>query len=670
MRNKNFKAQIRALCVYITTIIARILSRVKSVIFNREFYPEIQNKITHDLSAFLNFAKALYYWLHEYFTSDNFKNILFAFQTDLNRLLSKLAYHTFPLLGKIQRRKRKTKLFIVKKIRKVNGILRQFFEDLEAIPSNPERAKKLRRSKRGRRILKIIKIYYGIFHNPVLIKIWATRVVVNHKLKGGFGLSKAIFSKSLKLSKKFMYGLPHFFMNVWISFRSLTPKHYIFIVAFLLGALFMQTQMHKSKILIERSTQPSFVSVSANSSADLEFEFDYYNSERTLFWKRFVKPVLPVGDTEPKLLLQDFKGNDVKFGYEVTRVGESKFQVTVTPSGSITPGEYTAKLEVYKDGVYYLQQQRFAYGVLAINTNKATYIVGEEAYLQMAALRNDGHTVCDAELDLQIIDPNGTEIGLAVEPSGKCDRNNVTDVPDYESFMNLEVEGVYQMRLTNKINKYSIQDSFHVTDSLPYEVERIGPTRIYPFVPYDNKIIIKANEDFKGEITEIVPKSFEINRETVEVNDSKLITWEVDMLAGDVQEFEYEFDAPDVSPELYLIGPLIVGNFEEARQWQIAGDSEETEIFTTPGSTNWTVPEFVTLITVESWGAGGGGKGGGSVLPGGGGGGGAYSKRVVPVTPSTTITVVVGSGGSGGTQNGGNGGNGGSSYVSKKKKGN
>ncbi len=54
-------------------------------------------------------------------------------------------------------------------------------------------------------------------------------------------------------------------------------------------------------------------------------------------------------------------------------------------------------------------------GVLAINVNKSIYLPGEEAYLQMAALRDDGHTICDAGLRLQIKNPKSKTQILSTE---------------------------------------------------------------------------------------------------------------------------------------------------------------------------------------------------------------------------------------------------------------
>ncbi|MCM3874033.1 MAG: collagen-like protein [Pyrinomonadaceae bacterium] len=72
-------------------------------------------------------------------------------------------------------------------------------------------------------------------------------------------------------------------------------------------------------------------------------------------------------------------------------------------------------------------------------------------------------------------------------------------------------------------------------------------------------------------------------------------------------------------------------------------------------SSTFTVPENVTHLQVELWGAGGGGGGGDSdggiihMSPGGAGGGsGGYSRSVIAVTPGEVLDVVIGRGGLGG----------------------
>ena len=92
---------------------------------------------------------------------------------------------------------------------------------------------------------------------------------------------------------------------------------------------------------------------------------------------------------------------------------------------------------------------------------------------------------------------------------------------------------------------------------------------------------------------------------------------------------------------IFLVGLFILMNGSA----EMYGQSQS---FTTPGTTTFTVPAGVTNVTVEVW--GGGGAGGGvdatNLITGGGGGGGTYTKATgVAVTPGGTITLTVGAGG-------------------------
>ncbi len=75
------------------------------------------------------------------------------------------------------------------------------------------------------------------------------------------------------------------------------------------------------------------------------------------------------------------------------------------------------------------------------------------------------------------------------------------------------------------------------------------------------------------------------------------------------------------------------------------------QIFNTPGSMLFTVPDGVTRIHAQLWGAGGGGGGANSFHSKGGGGGGAggFKEYLLRVTPGSRLTINVGFGGNGGT---------------------
>jgi len=212
--------------------------------------------------------------------------------------------------------------------------------------------------------------------------------------------------------------------------------------------------------------------------------------------------------------------------------------------------------------------------------------------------------------------------------SSECGPNSVTYTPDYYTYYIVGEPGEYQLKLTaiTKNGAHEIEDSFEVRDSVPFDVERIGPTRIYPPATYEMTIKIKVNQDFTGQVNETLPESFQILecQSCLTENSSPLtkkLGWEVEWKAGESYELKYQFDAPDISPYLYLLGPLkfegktlidrmvdkvkeginflfgeidqnhakpdfsapneadfdlfekVNVTFQEARQWQIAGDS-------------------------------------------------------------------------------------------------
>ena len=72
------------------------------------------------------------------------------------------------------------------------------------------------------------------------------------------------------------------------------------------------------------------------------------------------------------------------------------------------------------------------------------------------------------------------------------------------------------------------------------------------------------------------------------------------------------------------------------------------EIFLTPGTDTFIVPEYVYEVDIKSWGAGAGGGGSMGFGAGGDGGGGGFTANTIPVTPGETLDVFIGGQGGGG----------------------
>src|SRR3989344_1324218 len=218
--------------------------------------------------------------------------------------------------------------------------------------------------------------------------------------------------------------------------------------------------------------------------------------------------------------------------------------------------------------------------------------------------------------------PDGGE-GVATGETGTitrdklCAKDNVIDVPDYYAYYDVpNEEGTYVMKLTanNKNGIKTVHDSFVVKNDVPFVVERKSATRIYPGAAYPVEIKITANEDWSGTVVDTLPASFEISQTTpqqsqdtpprpspwqeegaepITYDSTKIhesvfgisdadggqsIIWNLDLKKGETITIGYTYDAPDISPEFYLVGPLTFGEskalpeFKEARRWQIASD--------------------------------------------------------------------------------------------------
>ncbi|MBU2542187.1 hypothetical protein KJ785_01340 [Patescibacteria group bacterium] len=238
------------------------------------------------------------------------------------------------------------------------------------------------------------------------------------------------------------------------------------------------------------------------------------------------------------------------------------------------PGKYKLAVKIYQEDYNIEYEQDFTWGVLALNTNKGEYLPNEQVYLQMAALDNTGHTLCDANLSLIIIEPNNIESNILIEKSSECGPNNVIQVPDYYAFYIPTQIGTYSVRLLNMDTSQEITENFKVENQLTFDVERIGPTRIYPPADYEMILKIKVNKNFYGQFQEIVPNNFVINN--IQINQlsgyfnstdnpefsvnagvtETYITANVDWKKGDIYEIRYTFDAPNISPYLFLLGPI------------------------------------------------------------------------------------------------------------------
>ena len=114
---------------------------------------------------------------------------------------------------------------------------------------------------------------------------------------------------------------------------------------------------------------------------------------RMLFGVRLAK-----ADSLPEASVLNSLGEIDKNIVPLIAMIDGKTVIKLDRGRAFRPGAYTLVVN-YENKII---KRDFTWGVLAINTNKATYTIGEEAHIQMAALNKHGHTLCNSKLELQI----------------------------------------------------------------------------------------------------------------------------------------------------------------------------------------------------------------------------------------------------------------------------
>jgi hypothetical protein len=294
-------------------------------------------------------------------------------------------------------------------------------------------------------------------------------------------------------------------------------------------------------------------------------------------------------DLNTKTAIYDASGRKMNANVDVSSKGQGSL-VSIPNSQQFKPGKY--KLVIDQNGRKI--EQDFMWGVLAINPDKSIYSPGEKAHLALAVLDEKGKMVCDVPIiTLTITNPLGKVTNFSnqngtIKQNDECRLKEFTTKPDYETSYTVGGIGAYKMNLKAQTanGNYEISDFFTVQGNPDYDVQREGPTRIFPQRVYPMAFNIIANKDFTGSIRESVPSFFKItplkdakeNTRLEKNGNIQYLVWDISMKKGEQIRLGYEFKAPPISPEFYLLGPLSFFNgsnpvFKEGRSWQIASDA-------------------------------------------------------------------------------------------------
>ena len=154
--------------------------------------------------------------------------------------------------------------------------------------------------------------------------------------------------------------------------------------------------------------------------ADETPTFEVISNKKENIIESLVGRVSSVFEEEPKvdadLIVPDATELKLQEGENFKSETHSPTKITVFKPKDFRPGKYNLKIDYEINGKVYNFEQDFTWGVLAINVNKSIYLPNEKAYLQMGVLDDLGHTLCNADLILEITAPDGTKTVFKTPP--------------------------------------------------------------------------------------------------------------------------------------------------------------------------------------------------------------------------------------------------------------
>jgi len=275
----------------------------------------------------------------------------------------------------------------------------------------------------------------------------------------------------------------------------------------------------------------------------------------------------------------------------------------------LQPGKYRVLVTMRNsEGGQATVEKEFLWGVMAVNFDRPNPRPNDVVTTAIGVLDDEGKTICNALIDAKVTDPRGKKTTFSVKAnsvirSKDCVDKSITNEPDYHFQFTTKLSGTYHITVVASTiyGERKIEENLVVDKSSQFAFQRSEySSRINPLAAYPSTITITPLRDYKGVITERVPKDFSITKllptgtilSVGEADEPQKIQWSVDWKAGQTYYLRYTYNAPDISPALFRVGPMSIdspsgSNWRESRQWQIASDAISSVTWDGSASNLW-----------------------------------------------------------------------------------
>ncbi|MCF7861918.1 DUF2341 domain-containing protein [Candidatus Woesearchaeota archaeon] len=245
----------------------------------------------------------------------------------------------------------------------------------------------------------------------------------------------------------------------------------------------------------------------------------------------------------------------------------------------------------------HMSDQYFEVGIATVNTNKSTYLAGEQALIMMAVLDNEGYMVPDADVKLTILKPDGTDDEFYTDRGTIVEKEKGIYHAVYDK-LDLEGEYLLNVEAVGEGVDNVMASQFMVRSDNEFDIIRTAPMSVDPWTGmFESKIkvVIINSTGPSGEappitafdLYEKVPGEISVSNfgdaELTSVNGSWILKWTG---LENNSEVSYFAQPPLRSPDLFELGPSTImyggdtygdGTYEESRTWYLAIDPKEEE---------------------------------------------------------------------------------------------
>ncbi|MGI0059670.1 MAG: LamG domain-containing protein, partial [Nitrosotalea sp.] len=129
-------------------------------------------------------------------------------------------------------------------------------------------------------------------------------------------------------------------------------------------------------------------------------------------------------------------GKEITLKTTVKKIRDGKFDITLSSLKSAKPGMYTITAILTKNGKTYTTTDQYMWGLVSLNTQKSIYKPGEVANFTIVVLDNQGHSVCNSNIVMNIHSPTSSTAtlrsGNGITPGNQCGLYNAQYVPQFE----------------------------------------------------------------------------------------------------------------------------------------------------------------------------------------------------------------------------------------------